>query len=68
MKFKIQCYKTALYMAVENENIEIVKLLLSCDKLDINHGFVLNMYFYTIQNHYFLITCLNHIFQLHSKL
>ena len=32
MKF----YKTALYLAVEKENIEIVKLLLTNDKLDIN--------------------------------
>ena len=29
-------YKTALYLAVEKENIEIVKLLLANDKLDIN--------------------------------
>ena len=29
-------YKTALYLAVEKENIEIIKLLLSNDKLDIN--------------------------------
>ena len=29
-------YKTALYLAVEKENIEIIKLLLKNDKLDIN--------------------------------
>ena len=29
-------YKTALYLAVEKENIDIVKLLLANDKLDIN--------------------------------
>lgn len=29
-------YKTALYQAIENENMEIIKLLLSCDKLNIN--------------------------------
>ena len=35
-------YKTALYLAVEKENIEIVKLLLTNDKLDIN---LLNIFF-----------------------
>ena len=34
--------KTALYLAVEKENIEIVKLLLTNDKLDIN---LLNIFF-----------------------
>ena len=29
-------YKTALYCAVEKENIEIIKLLLTYEKLDIN--------------------------------
>lgn len=28
--------KTILHLAVENENIEMVELLLTCDKLDIN--------------------------------
>ena len=28
--------KTALYLAVEKENIEIIKLFLTNDKLDIN--------------------------------
>ena len=37
MKFKYNViYKTALYLAVEKENIEIIKLLLTNDKLDIN--------------------------------
>ena len=43
MKFNIIDFnKTALYLAVEKENIEIVKLLLTNDKLDINLGFILN--------------------------
>ena len=50
-------YKTALYLAVENENIEIVKLLLMNDKLDINVGYIFHI-FYIIGNL---------IFQLHSK-
>lgn len=28
--------KTALYVAVEKGNIDIIKLLLTCDKLDLN--------------------------------
>ena len=44
MKFKIisfneiiiRIYKTALYLAVEKENVDIIKLLLSNDKIDIN--------------------------------
>ena len=31
---------TALFLAVEKENIEIVKLLLTNDKLDINLGYI----------------------------
>ena len=43
MKFNIiKLYKTALYLAVENENIEIIKLFLTNNKLDIN---ILNILF-----------------------
>ena len=38
-------YKTALYLAVEKENIEIIKLLLNNDKLDINIINILNIFF-----------------------
>ena len=38
-------YKTALCLAVEKENIEIVKLLLMNDKLDINLGYILFRFF-----------------------
>ena len=37
--------KTALYLAIEKENIEIVKLLLNNDQLDINLKYILNMIF-----------------------
>ena len=58
---------TALHLAVKKENIEIVKILLTNDKLDINllnifHNFHIKLKiisFNTIQNH---------IFQLYSKL
>ena len=36
MKFFHLFDKTALYLAIEKENIEIVKLLLSNEKVDIN--------------------------------
>ena len=44
MKFQIKIFnqiiswinKTALYYAVEKENIEIIQLLLSNDKIDVN--------------------------------
>ena len=44
MKFKIisfneiiiRIYKTALYLAVEKENLEIIKVLLANDKIGIN--------------------------------
>ena len=53
MKFKIRLfyeiliylYKTALYLAVEKENSEIIKLLLSNDKIDVN---ILNILIYFI--------------------
>lgn len=32
----IRFHKTALYLAVEKENVEIIKLLLSNNELDIN--------------------------------
>ena len=42
-------HKSALYLAVEKENIEIVKLLLTNDKLDINILNILNIYFITFK-------------------
>ena len=35
-------FKTALYLAVEKENIDIIKLLLTNDKIDVN---IINIYF-----------------------
>ena len=45
MKFKRNMiYKTALFKAIEKENIEIIKLLLNNNKLDINIGYILYIY------------------------
>lgn len=33
---KFRCSKTTLYREIEKENIEIVKLLLSCDNINLN--------------------------------
>ena len=38
-------YETALCLAVENENIEIVKLLSTNNKLDVNIFKILTMFF-----------------------
>ena len=45
MKFFIDIYKTALHMAVEKENVEIVQLLILSDKLDVNRKSIKNNYF-----------------------
>ena len=44
--------KTALYHAVEKENIEIIQLLLSNDKIDVNilNIFIKNIYIIFKQN------------------
>ena len=48
MKFwYTKIHKTALYMAVEKEKIEMLKLLLTSDKLDIN---ILNIFHYFLWN------------------
>ena len=50
-------YKTPLYVAVEVENVEIVKLLLEKENIDINLLCILRYYF-VIQ---LLLFCLNEI-------
>ena len=40
MKFILFYYKTALYIAIENENVEIVKLILLNDNVRINRPYV----------------------------
>ncbi len=59
-------YRTALFLAVEKENIEIIKLLLNNNKLDINLGYILNI-FYIKFNILSFNRIQNHIFQFHSK-
>ena len=53
-------------MAVEKGNIEIVKLLLTNDKLDINLGYILNIFFIKFKMISFNYIQ-NHIFQSNSK-
>lgn len=36
MKFYLKINKTALFLAIEKENIEIIKLLMSNENIDIN--------------------------------
>ena len=40
MKFKKKINKTVFYSAIEKENIEIIKLLLSNDKIDVNIPYI----------------------------
>ena len=40
MKFQYNIYKAVLYLAIEKENIEIIKLLLTNEKLNINLVYV----------------------------
>ena len=62
--------KTALYLAIEKDNVEISKLLLMNGKLDINFGYIfLNFYIkfkitslHYIQSHFFN-EIQNHIIQ-----
>lgn len=50
MKFKsLKFNKTALYHAVEKENAEIVKILLSVPNIEVNTLAVLYYLFYKIQ-------------------
>ncbi len=59
-------YKAALYLAVKKENTEIIKLLLNNDELDINLGYILNIFYIKFKIISFN-TIQNYIFQLHSK-
>ena len=67
-------YKTALYSAVEKENIEIIKLLLNNDKIDVNIPYILILNFIKFKIIFlmefiikFFNEIQNHVFQLHSK-
>lgn len=37
MKFILYFYRTALILAIEEDNVEIVKLLLACKNIDVNY-------------------------------
>ena len=41
MKFFVKLYKTALHMAIEQENCKLINLLISNEKTDINSLFIL---------------------------
>lgn len=56
MKFQIfRFYKTALCLAIENNDIDMINLLLSFDQLDINLSTIIFYYFYIIPHFLFLI-------------
>lgn len=47
MKLIKRIYKTALYLAIEKGNIEIIKLLLNCENIDVNIPYVFFYYYFT---------------------
>lgn len=55
MKFKKKkIHKTVLHSAVENGNMEIVQLLLSCDKVNVNIlSISSHVFFHKISNQFF---------------
>lgn len=56
MKFKIITQKTPLYSAVENDFIDIVKLLVKDERVDANIKSIFNCDLNTINNLLFLIS------------
>lgn len=46
MKFINFFYKTLLTIAIENENIDIVRLLLACPNIDINKNLILTFFIF----------------------
>lgn len=57
--------KTLLTIAAENDNINIVQLLLSCDNIDVNLLSVLNWFFVKYNSN---INHLNYIFILNFRI
>ena len=45
MKLKYSFYKTALYLAVEKDNIEIIKLLLENEKANPNIPYIITRFY-----------------------
>lgn len=54
MKFEIHTQKTAFYNAVDKGNVEVIKLLLSYDKIDTNILNINNYFFSANSNIKFL--------------
>ena len=49
-------YKTPLFLAIEKENIEVIKLISLNNKLDVNLGYKIIFYYYQMKlYHMFLI-------------
>ena len=59
MKFLTNYNKTPLYLAVEKENLEIVKLLINNNKINLNIPYILLYFFIEFDIHLF-----NYIFKI----
>lgn len=55
-------FRTILYIAVEKENVEVVRLLLARKELDINALSILINFLNTISNHLFCFYIISSIF------
>ena len=64
---KKNIYKSALYLAVEKGNIEIVKLLLKNNKIDANFTFILNLFLFIKLNITHFNRISNKLFQWNLK-
>lgn len=53
IKFLFLFNKAPLYIAVQNEDVEIVRLLLQCENIDVNNQVVLNEFLIKLQKHLF---------------
>ena len=65
MKLKKNIYKPVLYLAIEKGNIEIVKLLLNNDKIDVNFPFILSLFLFIKLNITHFNKISGNIFQYH---
>lgn len=70
-KLFLLCYKTALYLAVEKDNYDIIRLLLSNDAIDPNITIILMNFFFCNnipeQSIQFNLINTNHLMQFSNK-
>ena len=69
MKLFLSLNESPLFLAIEKENIEIIKILLSNEKIDVNFGFILMKKINKIWNKLFVWhTFISYLIQFLNKL